>query len=344
MELKRSIPRSPLLRRLPPLMTEAIISLVDSKDLLSLFGARDQNVKELRERFHVDITHRDGKIRVCGEGPSVSQATEAIEELKLLVERKGVIGELDLARIIARITGDKEVPTQPPISVLSSGRQIKPRTAGQDRYIAAIRTHSLTFAEGPAGTGKTYLAVAVAVEALRNKELRKIVLVRPAVEAGESLGFLPGDLQAKINPYLRPLLDALHEMMEYDQIKRHMEEDVIEVVPLAYMRGRTLNDAFIILDEAQNTTVSQMKMFLTRMGENSKIVVCGDPTQVDLPPNQRSGFTDALVRLRPVEGCAQIKLEKSDIVRHRLVRDIVKAYEDTEEPRRGLRRDKRRSR
>ena len=319
--------------RLPPLMTEAIISLVDTADLLSLFGARDQNVRQLSRQFSVDITHRDGKIRVLGEGESVAQATEALEELKSLVEHKGVLGETDLVRVIARITGDTETPRQEPISVLSSGHQVKPRTVGQDRYVQAIRNHALTFAWGPAGTGKTYLAVALAVEALRLQELRKIVLVRPAVEAGESLGYLPGDLQAKINPYLRPLLDALHEMMEYDQVKRHMEEDLVEVVPLAYMRGRTLNDAFIILDEAQNTTVSQMKMFLTRMGENSKIVVAGDTTQIDLPPNSRSGFSDALARLRHVKGCAQIKLGKADIVRHPLVQEIELAYEETEQDR-----------
>lgn len=322
-------------------MTEAIISLANTIDLLSLFGARDQNLRELRQRFDVDITHRDGKIRIVGDSQAVANATEAVEELKRLVQRKGVVGETDLRRLIARITGDVEVPMQRPIKVASTAKQIKPRTGGQDRYIKAIRSHALTFAAGPAGTGKTYLAVAMAVEALKDQHLRKIVLVRPAVEAGESLGYLPGDLQAKINPYLRPLLDALHEMMEYDQIKRYMEEDVIEVVPLAYMRGRTLNDAFIILDEAQNTTVSQMKMFLTRMGENSKIVVVGDPTQVDLPQNQRSGFSDALTRLCHIKGCAQIQLSKADIVRHPLVQEIVQAYDTTEQT---ARRDNRRSR
>ncbi len=316
--------------RLPTLMTEAIISIPKTTDLLSLFGARDQNLRELRQKFNVDITHRDGKIRIGGDSQDVSQATEALEELKRLVERKGVVGETDIRRLVARITGDSEVPTAKPIKVASTAKTVKPRTAGQDRYIKAIRTHALTFASGPAGTGKTYLAVAMAVEALLNQELRKIVLVRPAVEAGESLGYLPGDLQAKINPYLRPLLDALNEMIEYDLIKRHMEEDIIEVVPLAYMRGRTLNDAFIILDEAQNTTTSQMKMFLTRMGENSKIVVVGDPTQIDLPQNQRSGFSDALNRLNHIKGCAQIQLSKSDIVRHPLVQEIVQAYDRTE--------------
>jgi phosphate starvation-inducible PhoH-like protein len=186
----------------------------------------------------------------------------------------------------------------------------------------------MVFCVGPAGTGKTYLAVATAIEALKQQLIRKIVLVRPAVEAGESLGYLPGDLQAKINPYLRPLLDALREMLDYDQVKRYMEEDVIEVIPLAYMRGRTLNDAFIILDEAQNTTVAQMKMFLTRMGLGSRIVASGDVTQVDLPPHTKNGLTDAMTRLKNIKGFCQVTLKNSDIVRHKLVQDIVRAYEE----------------
>ena len=219
----------------------------------------------------------------------------------------------------------------PPIDIPDASRQIRPRTEGQSRYVGAIRKSELVFAVGPAGTGKTYLAVAMAVEALKRREIRRIVLVRPAVEAGESLGFLPGDLQAKINPYLRPLLDALHEMMDYELIKSHMERDVIEVVPLAYMRGRTLNEAFVILDEAQNTSVAQMKMFLTRMGEGSKLVVSGDVTQIDLPPSTRSGLVDAVTRLRKIRGVAIVELDESDIVRHRLVQDIVRAYEDKSE-------------
>jgi phosphate starvation-inducible PhoH-like protein len=215
------------------------------------------------------------------------------------------------------------------IEVFTASRRIRPRTVGQAHYIEAIRKHDIVFAIGPAGTGKTYLAVAMAVQALKRRMLRKIVLVRPAVEAGESLGFLPGDLQAKINPYLRPLQDALHEMIDHDQIKLFMEQDVIEVIPLAYMRGRTLSEAFIILDEAQNTTVPQMKMFLTRMGENSKIVIAGDITQVDLPTPTRSGLMDALTRLEDIEGIGFTRLSTSDIVRHRLVQEIVRAYDDT---------------
>jgi phosphate starvation-inducible PhoH-like protein len=318
-------------------MTEATISLVNAKSLLPLFGARDQHIKRIRDAFGVDITHRDGQIRIAGSTESVASATEALKRMKTLVEQQGALAEEEVSRVLQQLAGGEQAPQEAPIVVLPNGRQIRPRTAGQSAYVNAIRAHHLTFAVGPSGTGKTYLAVALAVEALKAQLMRKIVLVRPAVEAGESLGFLPGDLHAKINPYLRPLLDALYEMMDYDQIKRQMEEDVIEVVPLAYMRGRTLNEAFIILDEAQNTTVSQMKMFLTRMGTGSKIVVAGDETQVDLPPHTRSGLTDALMRLKNIPGCASARLKKSDIVRHPLVMEIVRAYEEGPNRRRGNR-------
>ncbi|MEZ6115244.1 MAG: PhoH family protein [Pirellulaceae bacterium] len=308
-------------------MTESIITSVDVKTLLSLFGTCDQNVRRLREAFQVDITHRDGKIRISGDDSAVVKATKAVEQLRSILNQHGRLTDSDVASVLP---GNPQLDqkSNKPITVLSSGKEVRPRTEGQAKYIKAIRENDLTFAVGPAGTGKTYLAVAMAVRALKDEQIRKIVLVRPAVEAGESLGFLPGDLQAKINPYLRPLLDALYEMIDYDQIKRLMERDLIEVAPLAYMRGRTLNDAFIILDEAQNTTVAQMKMFLTRMGSGSKIVVAGDETQVDLPKAMTSGLSDALRRLRKIKGVAEVRLTGKDIVRHALVMKIVKAYEE----------------
>ena len=218
------------------------------------------------------------------------------------------------------------------VALHEKSREVKPRSAGQGRYIEAIREKDLVFCTGPAGCGKTYLAVAMAIHALRTDRVRKIVLARPAVEAGEKLGFLPGDMLAKVNPYLRPLLDALNDMLDYEQVRRYMSKDMIEVVPLAFMRGRTLNSTFMILDEAQNTTVTQMKMFLTRMGEESKIVVTGDVTQLDLPDDVPSGLKDAVGRLEKVEGVGVAKLGRADIVRHRLVRDIVQAYDEEPDP------------
>lgn len=315
-------------------MPEATITPVGPKLALPLFGANDQHLRKIRETLNVEITHRDGEIRVAGEATAVTQATEVLKQLKSQAERQGTVAPDDVLRALSQYTGDDSLAPHPIIDVIHVGRHVKPRTQGQARYCDAIRSHDMVFAIGPAGTGKTYLAVALAVEALKRRQIRKIVLVRPAVEAGESLGFLPGDLQAKINPYLRPLLDALHEMIEYDQIKRLMEQDVIEVIPLAYMRGRTLNEAFIILDEAQNTTVSQMKMFLTRMGNESKIVVSGDTTQVDLPLNTRSGLIDAITRLKNIRGISTVQLTKEDIVRHRLVQDIVHAYDEPPKKRR----------
>ena len=322
-----------LARAVPALMTETTISVLDSKTLLSIFGPRDQFLRKIRSALGVDISARDERIHVEGDEASVRKATEVLEQLKSLAERKGSVEAADVAQVLARVTGNGiPLAEQRPIEVLQAGRTVRPRTGGQAEYVQAIMNHDLVFCTGPAGTGKTYLAVAMAVAALKQERIRKIVLVRPAVEAGESLGFLPGDLQAKINPYLRPLLDALREMMDFEQIKRYTEQDVIEMIPLAYMRGRTLNDAFIILDEAQNTTVAQMKMFLTRMGMGSKIVVSGDTTQVDLPSHTRSGLVDGVGRLQGIDGFCEVRLTGADIVRHRLVQDIVRAYED--EPRR----------
>ena len=307
-------------------MSEATIVLDDPQRVLSLFGPRDQHLRAIRDTLGVTVLHRDGEIRVAGEEGAVAKAKDAFSQMGAQLAQQGSIDGDQVTDILARLTGKKLVA--PPIDIVNVAKRISPRTAGQARYVQSIREHDITFAVGPAGTGKTYLAVAVAVEALKHHQIKKIVLVRPAVEAGESLGFLPGDLHAKINPYLRPLLDSLQEMIDYDQMKRFMEQDVIEVVPLAYMRGRTLNEAFIILDEAQNTTVSQMKMFLTRMGLGSKIVISGDTTQVDLPRASASGLIDALARLQGIEGINVVQLNKSDIVRHKLVQEIVKAYEE----------------
>jgi phosphate starvation-inducible protein PhoH and related proteins len=309
-------------------MVQSTLALDEPQLVLGLFGARDQHLQMIREAFGVAVTHREGEIRVSGEERGVIHATEVLEQLKDMLTRRGSLLVDEVAEVLQRHQDDWVIPERSPIDVFNAGRRIVPRSPGQARYVDAVRKNSLTFGIGPAGTGKTYLAVALAVEALKQKRVRKIVLVRPAVEAGESLGFLPGDLQAKINPYLRPLLDALHEMLDYDLVKRLMEQDVIEVIPLAYMRGRTLNEAFIILDEAQNATTSQMKMFLTRMGADSRIVVSGDVTQVDLRADTRSGLVDALDRLRGIEGISEVQLTRADIIRHRLVQEIVRAYDE----------------
>jgi phosphate starvation-inducible PhoH-like protein len=311
-------------------MIEATIPVGSADELVMLLGASDQHLRRIRDSVPAKISARDGKIHVSGDEQAVLQATEIIEQIKNTLSRESALSPDQVTHIIKQVTGGPATNGRaaPPVDVKQAGRIIRPRTPGQAAYVEAIRTHDLVFCNGPAGTGKTYLAVATAVESLKQKQIGKIVLVRPAVEAGENLGFLPGDMQAKINPYLRPLLDALREMMDYEQVKRYMTDDVIEVVPLAYMRGRTLNNAFIIMDEAQNTTVPQMKMFLTRMGLQSKVVVSGDTSQIDLPPHTKSGLIDALARLKHIEGFANVTLNREDIVRHRLVQEIVLAYEE----------------
>ena len=314
-------------------MTETNISVVSSKALLAVFGTCDQHLRRIRDTLGVAISARDGQIHVEGKEDAVTAATEVLEQLQEHVHRYGELVPDDVGRVLTGVQNGEAVRGVAPL-VVFGGRRVRPRSPGQARYLEAIEQNDLVLCAGPAGTGKTYLAVAMAAAALKEGRVRKIVLVRPAVEAGESLGYLPGDLQAKINPYLRPLMDALREMMEHDLIRQYKEQDLIEVVPLAYMRGRTLNDAFIILDEAQNTTVSQMKMFLTRMGSNSKIVASGDITQIDLPRGTRSGLVDGLTRLRGLEGVAAVQLTGADIVRHALVQRIVDAYEGTRKRRR----------
>jgi phosphate starvation-inducible PhoH-like protein len=309
-------------------MSRTTIAVVDSKRLLAVFGPRDQHLRRIRAALGVGVSARGDAIHIEGDEAAVQRAAEIFETLDQLARRQGVITDADVDRLLSTDPGTKGPPQHEPIEVQRPGGHVVPRSAGQATYVRAIRDHDVVFCEGPAGCGKTFLAVAMAVSALRSEQVTKIVLVRPAVEAGESLGFLPGDLQAKINPYLRPLLDALREMMDYELLKRLTEQDVIEMIPLAYMRGRTLNNAFIILDEAQNTTAAQMKMFLTRLGVGSKMVISGDTTQIDLPPNRRSGLIDAMERLAGVAGCRKISLGGADIVRHPLVQRIVDAYEE----------------
>ena len=314
-------------------MSESTLTLSDPHLALQLFGPQDTNLRLVRNQLGVAITHRSGQIRISGPTESVRLATEILERLKDKVTRTGTLGQHEVANALSQATvkgslgANGTAMEKQELQIGNAGRRIKPRTDGQATYVDAIRSHDMTFCIGPAGCGKTYLAVATAVEALKARQIRKIVLVRPAVEAGESLGYLPGDLHEKLNPYLRPLMDAINEMVDLDQVKFLMEQDVIEVIPLAYMRGRTLNQAFVILDEAQNTTVAQMKMFLTRMGEGSKIVVSGDITQVDLPSGVSSGLRDAVQRLQGIEGIGFVRLNEGDIVRHPLVRKIVAAYD-----------------
>jgi phosphate starvation-inducible PhoH-like protein len=311
-------------------MAEVTIALDGHDEELAVFGNRDQYLRQVRDGLGVKVVARHGEVKVDGEPDRIEQARQVFEELRSSFRRKAPLTSGDVAELIESVirAGNPEHPDH--FEIREGNRSVKPRTDGQSRYIKSLKDHELVFCIGPAGTGKTYLAVANAVAALRRGKIKRIVLVRPAVEAGEHLGFLPGDLQDKINPYLRPLLDALHDLMDYDQIRRYMGNDLIEIAPLAYMRGRTLNDAMIILDEGQNATVSQMKMFLTRMGENARIVVTGDVTQVDLPSDTISGLADAVERLRDVPGVGVITLNKSDIVRHPLVQAIVNAYESPE--------------
>ena len=307
-------------------MTDSRLQFRNLDQIRTLFGAQDRNLRRLREILKIDAVVRGDELHLRGEPRSVERAVEILSDLRTIVERQGVLPDDEFDRALFRAQFDAGGDSLE-IDVFHKGRKINPMTPGQRTYVRAMQKHDLVFCGGPAGSGKTFLAVAMAVNALRRELVRKIILVRPAVEAGEKLGFLPGDMFAKVNPYLRPLLDALADILDFDHVQRYLERDVIEILPMAFMRGRTLNNTFIILDEAQNTTVTQMKMFLTRMGNHSKIVVTGDTTQTDIPDHITSGLNDAMIRLRGIPGVGMMELSGEDIVRHPLVRRIVAAYE-----------------
>ena len=317
-------------------MAEKSVELDSIELAAAIFGNCDQNVKLLENEFHVTAVCRGSLLKFTGEPKDVEAAVHAVDGMVTLMQNHTPLEEQTVRYCISLARGGEEKRLRELnddfVAVTAKGRPIHPNTLGQKEYLSAIRANSITFGVGPAGTGKTYLAVAMAVKAFKSKDVSRIILTRPAVEAGEKLGFLPGDLQNKVDPYLRPLYDGLFDLLGAETFQKLVEKQAIEVAPLAYMRGRTLDDAFIILDEAQNTTPEQMKMFLTRMGVGSKVVVTGDVTQVDLPEKTRSGLVDALHILKGIDGIAQVYLTEKDVVRHRLVQQIVKAYERAAQP------------
>ncbi len=315
--------------------TEQIINIDRMEHAVALFGSFDENIKLIESEYGVRVIGRDSELKIDGEAENVSKACKVIDSLLTFINRGEALSEQNVRYCISLVNDGSEDKIEQLagdcICITSKGKPIKPKTIGQKRYCSAIINNTITFGVGPAGTGKTYLAVAMAVTAFRAKQVNRIILTRPAVEAGEKLGFLPGDLQSKVDPYLRPLYDALFDMLGAETYQKYVERGNIEVAPLAYMRGRTLDDSFIILDEAQNTTREQMKMFLTRLGFNSKMVITGDITQIDLPGGARSGLKDCIKILRNINDIAQCRFDAKDVVRHRLVQDIIKAYEKSEE-------------
>lgn len=317
-------------------MFEQVINIERMEDAVGLFGSFDENVKLLQKEYNVKIVNRGSAIKISGEPEDVRNAEKALEGLLMLINKGEELNEQNVRYCISLVNDGNEdkLPSLSSdcICITMSGKPVKPKTLGQKSYIECINNNTVVFGVGPAGTGKTYLAVAMAVKAFRAKEISRIILTRPAVEAGEKLGFLPGDLQQKVDPYLRPLYDALFEMLGPDNFQKYQEKGSIEVAPLAYMRGRTLDDSFIILDEAQNTTPEQMKMFLTRLGFNSKIVVTGDITQIDLPDGKKSGLKEAVRILKNIEDIKTVRFTEKDVVRHKLVQDIIRAYERAEKP------------
>ncbi len=300
------------------------------ENAVALFGSFDENIKLIEREFGVRITCRDSELKIEGDVENAAKALTVIESLLQFLSRGEALSEQNIRYCISLVKEGSEEKIEELagdcICITSKGKPIKPKTIGQKRYCNLIAKNTITIGVGPAGTGKTYLAVAMAVTAFRSKQVNRIILTRPAVEAGEKLGFLPGDLQSKVDPYLRPLYDALFDMLGAETYQKYVERGNIEVAPLAYMRGRTLDDSFIILDEAQNTTREQMKMFLTRLGFNSKMVITGDITQIDLPNGAKSGLKDCMKILRNIEGIGQCAFDEKDVVRHRLVQDIIRAY------------------
>ncbi len=318
-------------------MTEITTQVDDLEKLHQLFGDFDSNISIIQKEYGVSVFSRDGAVKIVGQEDKALGARKAIEGLLELIDRGETINDMSVRYVIGLVNeGAEEQVTEiggDTICVTFTGKPVKAKTIGQKKYIDCIKNNTIVFGVGPAGTGKTYLAVAMAVKAFKAHEINRIILTRPAVEAGEKLGFLPGDLQNKVDPYLRPLYDALFDMMGAESYQRNLEKNIIEVAPLAYMRGRTLDDSFIILDEAQNTTPEQMKMFLTRLGFNSKMVITGDITQIDLPDNKRSGLVEAVKILKNIDDIAITRFSEKDVVRHKLVQDIVRAYEKFNEHR-----------
>ncbi len=312
-------------------MIEQIVNIDRMEHMLALFGSFDENVKILQQEFGVSVVGRDSVIKVTGEPEAVSKAVRVFEGLLTLLNKGEALNEQNVRYIISLINDGNEQQIETLsndcICLTAKGKPVKAKTIGQKKYADSIARNTVVFGVGPAGTGKTYLAVAMAVKSFRAHEVNRIILTRPAVEAGEKLGFLPGDLQNKVDPYLRPLYDALFDMLGAENFQKYQERGNIEVAPLAYMRGRTLDDSFIILDEAQNTTNEQMKMFLTRFGTNSKVVVTGDITQIDLPDPKKSGLLQATKVLKNIDDIDIIRFSEKDVVRHKLVQDIIRAYD-----------------
>ncbi|MBQ8687631.1 MAG: PhoH family protein [Ruminococcus sp.] len=312
-------------------MTERRIAVRDSAQMQEICGSFDENLKALEKQYDVTVICRGDELKVVGDAESTARAASAIRAMLHMSDTGQPMNE-QTVRYVASMVDDGEEEeietlTEDGICLTATGKVVRAKTVGQKKYVDAIRKNTIVFGIGPAGTGKTYLAVAMAVKAFKRHEVNRIILTRPAVEAGEKLGFLPGDLQNKVDPYLRPLYDALFEMLGAEPFQKHMERGVIEVAPLAYMRGRTLDHAFIILDEAQNTTSEQLKMFLTRLGDGSRMVITGDVTQIDLPDKRKCGLLEAMKVLRRVEDIAIQEFTNKDVVRHKLVQDIIKAYE-----------------